>query len=151
MIKKKIVPSAKKAAEKLNPPIEQDASSSISLEEQEFWLRLEIQELIATTRQASEIQKELTSQFQGLTSAVKLIVEHEFTQIHRSKWRIILYQISLWILFAIGTVLWLALFSWSVYTFFKDSQILRQIVDKQLNSRNFNFTEIRDKASKDAK
>lgn len=95
-------------------------------------------------------QKELAKELRGLNKAITLISEHEFTQIHRSKWSIFLYQISLGILFAIGTVLGLAIFSWSVYTFFRDTTILKQIVDKQLNSRNFNFSEIRDKAVRDA-
>ncbi len=53
-------------------------------------------------------------------------------------------------LFALGTVVGLASISWATYTFFKDNAILRQIVDKQLESRNFNFTEIKNRATKDA-
>ena len=73
--------------------------------EQEFALRLELQELIENTKQSTKTQKELTKQLSELTNAIKLISEHEFTQIHRSKWRIFLYQLSLGMLFAIGTVL----------------------------------------------
>jgi hypothetical protein len=111
---------------------------------------LEFQELIERTKESTKTQKELAKQLTELTKAIKLISEHEFTQIHRSKWSIFLYQLSLGMLFAIGTVIGLATFSWSVYTFFKDSEILRQVVDKQLNSRNFNFSEIREKAVRDA-
>jgi hypothetical protein len=106
---------------------------------------------------ASVVQKELMRSLQELNGqmgvlnhTLTLIREHEFVELHKSKWRIITYQILLGILFAIGTVLGLALFSWTTYTFFKDSEILRQIVDKQLDSRNFNITGIREKAIKDA-
>lgn len=94
--------------------------------------------------------RELNSQLLTLNSTLNLIREHEFVELHKSKWRIIAYQIALGMLFAIGTVLGLALISWSTYTFFKDSEILRQIVDKQLDSRNFNLTEIKNRATKDA-
>ncbi len=106
---------------------------------------------------ASVVQKELMRSLQELNGqmgvlnhTLTLIREHEFVELHKSKWRIITYQILLGILFAIGTVLGLALFSWTTYTFFKDSEILRQIVDKQLDSRNFNINGIREKAIKDA-
>lgn len=106
---------------------------------------------------ASLVQRELMATIEVLNDNLKalnatlmLIREHEFVELHKSKWRIIAYQIALGILFAIGTVVGLALISWSTYTFFKDNEILRQIVDKQLNSRNFNLSEIRERATKDA-
>lgn len=49
--------------------------------------------------------KELNSELKSLNGALKLIQEHEFIHLHRSKWRIIAYNLSLGILFAIGTVL----------------------------------------------
>ena len=106
---------------------------------------------------ASVVQKELmatirdlNTQLGTLNTTLNLIREHEFVEFHKSKWRIIAYQIALGMLFAIGTVVGLASISWATYTFFKDNEILRQIVDKQLESRNFNFTEIRNRATKDA-
>ncbi|MFZ4461905.1 MAG: hypothetical protein ACOYN2_05320 [Patescibacteria group bacterium] len=106
---------------------------------------------------ASLVQRELMATIEVLNENLKalngtllLIREHEFVELHKSKWRIIAYQIALGILFAIGTVIGLALISWATYTFFKDNEILRQIVDKQLSNRNFNLTEIRERATKDA-
>ena len=106
---------------------------------------------------ASVVQKELmmsirdlNSQLGILNTTINLIREHEFIELHKSKWRIVVYQLCLGILFAAGTVLGLALISWATYTFFKDNEILRQIVDKQLSTRNFNFGEIKDRAVKDA-
>lgn len=106
---------------------------------------------------ASVIQKELMTtirelnvQIGTLNATLNLIQEHEFVEFHKSKWRIIAYQLALGILFAIGTVMGLVLISWATYTFFKDSEILMQIVEKQLSSRNFNLSEIRERATKDA-
>lgn len=106
---------------------------------------------------ASMIQKELMMtirelnvQIGSLNTTLHLIQEHEFVEFHKSKWRIIAYQLALGMLFAIGTVMGLVLISWATYTFFKDSEILMQIVEKQLSSRNFNLSEIRERAAKDA-
>jgi hypothetical protein len=106
---------------------------------------------------ASVVQKELMMSIRDLNSqlgilnvTLNLIREHEFVELHKSKWRIVIYQLCLGILFAVGTVLGLALISWATYTFFKDNEILRQIVDKQLSTRNFNLWEIKDRAVKDA-
>lgn len=93
--------------------------------------------------------KELNSELKSLNGTLKLVQEHEFIHLHRSKWRIIAYNLSLGILFAIGTVLGLALFSWATYTFFKDNEMLRQIIEKQMNYRNINLSELREKAVKD--
>lgn len=115
-----------------------------SFVEQELLVASVVQrELMATI-------KELNTQIGILNNTINLVREHEFVELHKSKWRIIAYQIALGILFAIGTVLGLAIFSWATYTFFKDNEILRQIVDKQLSNRNFNLSEIRDRATKDA-
>ena len=106
---------------------------------------------------ASVVQRELmgtikmlSEHLDALNKTLILIREHEFIEFHRSRWKIFAHQLFLGILFAIGTVIGLAIFSWTTYTFFKDSEILRSIVDKQLNSRNFNLTEIRTKAVQDA-
>lgn len=42
------------------------------------------------------------------------------------------------------------LLSWTTYTFFKDSTVLRGIVDSQLQIRRFNLDQIKEKAMKDA-
>lgn len=115
-----------------------------SFVEQELLVASVVQKELMTTI------KELNTQIGILNHTINLVREHEFVELHKSKWRIIAYQIALGILFAIGTVLGLALFSWATYTFFKDNEILRQIVDKQLSNRNFNLSEIRDRATKDA-
>lgn len=115
-----------------------------SFVEQELLVASVVQKELMTTI------KELNAQIGILNHTINLVREHEFVELHKSKWRIIAYQIALGILFAIGTVLGLALFSWATYTFFKDNEILRQIVDKQLSNRNFNLSEIRDRATKDA-
>ncbi len=93
---------------------------------------------------------ELNTQMGTLNETLNLIREHAFVDLHKSKWRIVVYQILLGILFAIGTVMGLALISWSTYTFFKDNELLRQIVEKQLSNRNFNFDDIKNRAVRDA-
>lgn len=107
--------------------------------------------------QASLVQRELmgsldhlNENLQKLDSTLNLIREHEFVEFHKSKWRIFAYQILLGILFAIGTVLGLILLSWLSYNFFKDSQILRDIVESQLKMRKFDLNEIKDKALSNA-
>lgn len=105
----------------------------------------------------SPIERELIREFRDIGSSLKkldetlnLIREHEFVELHSSKWKIFAYQIFLGILFAIGTVLGLVLLSWMTYTFFKDSTVLRNIVDSQLQMRRFNIDQIKEKAVKDA-
>ena len=107
--------------------------------------------------QASLVQRELmktietlSDRLENLNSTLELIQEHEFIQLHKSKWRIVSYQMFLGFLFAIGTVMGLVFISWATYTFFKDSEILKQIVDNQLKSRSFNLGSIKEKAVKDA-
>ena len=109
--------------------------------------------------QASErlFEKELLTSLEHLNGNIgtldetlNLIREHEFVEFHKSKWKIFAYQILLGILFAMGTVLGLALLSWMTYTFFKDSAVLRDIVDNQLKMRRFDFNEIKEKALSDA-
>lgn len=70
-------------------------------------------------------------------------------EFHSSKWRIFAYQIFLGVLFAFGTVLGLVFLSWTTYTFFKDSAVLRGVVDNQLRMRQFDIKEIREKAKSD--
>lgn len=48
-------------------------------------------------------------------------------------------------LFAIGTVFGLVLLSWLTFNFFKDSEILTQIVQNQLKVRQFDIGGIREK------
>ncbi len=49
-------------------------------------------------------------------------------------------------LFAMGTVLGLALMSWLTYTYFRDSEVIRQIIEDQLRIRNFDFDRLREGA-----
>lgn len=53
-------------------------------------------------------------------------------------------------LFAFGTVFGLVFLSWMTYTFFKDSEVLRGVVDNQLKMRRLDFNEIKEKARTDA-
>lgn len=85
-----------------------------------------------------------------LDQTLNLIKEHEFVELHSSKWKIFAYQIGLGILFAFGTVFGLVFLSWMTYTFFKDSEVLRAVVDNQLKMRQFDFKEIKEKAKTDA-
>jgi hypothetical protein len=106
---------------------------------------------------ASLIQRELMGTIEVLNGNLKelnrtliLIREHEFMEFHKSKWKIFAHQILLGMLFAVGTVLGLIVLSWISYNVIKDSAILRGIVDRQLQMRNFNLEEIKDKATRDA-
>lgn len=106
---------------------------------------------------ASRIEKELVTELKRLGKSLKtldqtlnLIKEHEFVEFHSSKWKIFANQIFLGILFAFGTVFGLVLLSWMTYTFFKDSEVLKGIVDNQLKLRQFDLKEIKEKAKADA-
>lgn len=90
--------------------------------------------------------KELNVAIKELIDILKVFETHEFLTIHKSKWKIALYNLSLWMLFAIWTVLWLLFLSWSTFHFFKDSEALKNIVNNQLSSRQFNVQEIKEKA-----
>lgn len=54
-------------------------------------------------------------------------------------------------MFAIGTVLGLLFLSWLTYHFFKDSTVLKNMVDNQLNMRQFNIQNIKEKAKNELK
>lgn len=82
--------------------------------------------------QVSIVQRELVSELKNLRTSLQildqtlnLIKEHEFIELHSSKWKIFAYQIGLGVLFAFGTVFGLVFLSWMTYTFFKDSEVLR--------------------------
>lgn len=107
--------------------------------------------------QASVVQRELVSELRELGESLKtldatlnLIKEHEFVEIHSNKWKIFAYQIFLGVLFAIGTVLGLVFLSWATYTFFKDSEVLRGVIDNQLRMRQFDLKDLRERAGKAA-
>ncbi len=85
--------------------------------------------------------KALYSIMQELTTVLKWLESNEYFKIHKSKWKILLYNLSLWILFAIWTVMWLLFLSWSTYHFFKDSEILKNIIESQLKIRQFDMNE----------
>ena len=89
--------------------------------------------------------KELNETMKDNTNVLKCIEKHEFLSMHKSKWKIALYNFSLWIFFAIWTVAWLFLISWFTYHFLKDSEVLKNIVDNQLKIRQFNIQDIKDK------
>ncbi len=102
-------------------------------------------------REQLKTLKELNTTINELTEILKEFEKHQYFEIHRSKWKIILYNLSLWILFAIWTVLWLMFLSWSTYHFFKDSTALRNVVENQLKIRQFDIQNIKDKVKAEIK
>lgn len=103
--------------------------------------------------QASIIQRELVKgvrelndNLKTLDSTLNMIREHEFVEIHKSRWKILAYQILWGIMFAVGTVMGFLMLSWMTYTFFKDSEILKTFIDNQLKMRQFDLKGIREKA-----
>ncbi|EKD30464.1 MAG: hypothetical protein ACD_78C00050G0005 [uncultured bacterium (gcode 4)] len=115
--------------------MEKNIVKEVSFVEKELLLNsLTQQELLKTTKDLNKTIKELTK-------TLKILEGHEYLTIHKSKWKIIGYNISLGMLFAIGTVLWFLLLSWFTFNFFKDSAILNQFIQNQLKSRQFNIGE----------
>ena len=102
-------------------------------------------------REQLKTLKELNTTMKELTGVLKDFEQHQFLEIHRSKWKLALYNISLWILFAIWTVLGLLLLSWFTYHFLKDSQAIKNVVDSQLKLRQFNIDDIKDKVKEEIK
>ena len=107
---------------------------------------------------AEEIQEKLLKTLENLNKNIeennktlKNIEKHEFLNIHRSKLKMALYNISMWILFAVWTVLWLFLISWFTYHFIKDSETLKWIVDNQLKIRQFSIQDIKEKIKSEIK
>lgn len=105
-----------------------------------------------------EIQGKLLKTLENLNKNIeennktlKNIEKHEFLNIHRSKLRMALYNIYMWILFAVWTVLWLFLISWFTYHFIKDSETLKWIVENQLKIRQFSIQDIKDKIKSEIK
>ena len=113
---------------------------------QETFIGKELLQASVVQRELVRDLRDLNANLQSLDQTLNLIREHEFVEFHKSKWKIFAYQILLGILFAIGTVLGLALFSWMTYTFFKDTEALKTIIDNQLKLRQFDFKEIRQRA-----
>jgi heme/copper-type cytochrome/quinol oxidase subunit 2 len=66
---------------------------------------------------------------------------------HKRKWKVVLYNIAMWMLFAIGTVLGLFLLSWSTFHFFKDSTTLKNIIENQLKLRNIDIWQMKEDAT----
>lgn len=102
-------------------------------------------------REQLKTLKELNIAVKDLTYILKEFEGHQFMTIHRSKWKIALYNLSLWILFAIWTVLWLLMLSWSTYHFFKDSSEIKGFIDSQLKIRQFNIQDIKEKVKSEIK
>lgn len=79
--------------------MEKNIVKEVSFVEKELLLNsLTQQELLKTTKDLNKTIKELTK-------TLKILEGHEYLTIHKSKWKIIGYNISLGMLFAIGTVL----------------------------------------------
>lgn len=96
-------------------------------------------------KELMNVVRELNHTMKELTKTLHLIEQHDFVDLHRKKWKLIAYNISLGILFAIGTVTGLFLISWFSYNFFKDSVILRQIVENQLKIRQLDMNEMKNR------
>lgn len=115
----------------------------VSFVEKELLLNsLTQQELLKTTKDLNKTIKELTK-------TLKVLENHEFLMLHKSKWKLIGYNIALGMLFAIGTVCGFLLLSWLTFNFFKDSTILNQFVQNQLKMRQFDIGDIREKVKND--
>ena len=95
-------------------------------------------ELLRSTR-------DMNTTLQELTKTLKVLEKHEYLELHRNKWKLVGYNILLGVLFAFGTVFGLVLLSWLTFNFFKDSVILKQIVENQLHMRQINIGEIQEK------
>lgn len=111
-----------------------------------------------TKASTEEIQEKLLKTLENLNKNIeennktlKNIEKHEFLNIHRSKLKMALYNIYMWILFAVWTVLWLFLISWFTYHFIKDSETLKWIVENQLKIRQFSIQDIKDKIKSEIK
>ncbi|HRI36088.1 MAG TPA: hypothetical protein PK765_03330 [bacterium] len=81
-----------------------------------------------------------------LSMLAEEIRQHELMKQGRSRMRAFLYQIMLGIAFAVGTVFGLVLLSWVTLHYFQDSQMLRDIIERQLDIRNFNIERFREEA-----
>ena len=115
----------------------------VSFIEKELLLNsLTQQELLKTTKDLNKTIKELTK-------TLKVLEKHEFLTLHKSKWKLIGYNIALGMLFAIGTVCGFLVLSWLTFNFFKDSTILNQFVQNQLKMRQFDIGDIREKVKND--
>ncbi|MFA6090962.1 MAG: hypothetical protein WC774_04265 [Candidatus Gracilibacteria bacterium] len=118
---------------------EENIIKEVSFVEKELLLNsLTQQELLKTTKDLNKTIKELTK-------TLKVLEKHEFLTLHKSKWKLIGYNIFLGMLFAIGTVCGFLLLSWLTFNFFKDSVILNQFVQNQLKMRQFDIGEIQEK------
>lgn len=101
-------------------------------------------------REQLKTLKELEKTMKDLTEVLTEFRDHQFLEIHKSKRKIILYNLSLGMLFAIWTVLGLMFLSWSTYHIFKDSTEIRNIINNQLKVRQFDLQEIKDKAKENS-
>lgn len=78
---------------------EENIIKEVSFVEKELLMNsLTQQELLKTTKDLNKTIKELTK-------TLKALEKHEFLTLHKSKWKLIGYNILLGMLFAIGTVL----------------------------------------------
>lgn len=102
-------------------------------------------------REQLKTLKELNNTIKDLTGILKDFESHQFLEIHKSKRKIALYNLSLGMLFAIWTVLWLLILSWSTYHFFKDSTEIKWLIDSQLKLRQFNVQDIKEKVKTEIK
>lgn len=124
---------------------EKNIVKEVAFVEKELLLNsLTQQELLKTTKGLDNTLKELTR-------TLKVLEKHEYLQLHKNKWKLIGYNILLWVLFAVGTVLWLVLLSWFTFNFFKDSAILNQIIQNQLKIRQIDVGTLQEKVINDIK
>lgn len=123
--------------------IEENIVKEISFVEKELLLNsLTQKELLKTTIDLNKTIKELTK-------TLKILEKHEYLTLHKNKWKLIGYNIFLGMLFAVGTVFGLVFISWLTFNVFKDSTILKEIVQNQLRMRQLDIGDIREKIKND--
>jgi len=75
----------------------QEINEKAAMEKERLLNMMTQQELLKTTKDMNETLKELTK-------TLKVLEKHEYLELHRSKWKLVGYNILLGILFAFGTV-----------------------------------------------
>ncbi len=80
-------------SKKISPP----ESSTFTRQKiaKESFIELELLNASVVQRELMRAIRDLNTQMGTLNSTLNLIREHEFVELHNSKWRIIAYQISL--------------------------------------------------------
>ncbi len=100
-------------------------------------------------RETLKTLKDLSVAMRDMTTILQSFEQHQFLTMHQKKWKMVLYNLSMGMLFAIGTVMGLLLLSWSTYLFFRESPQIQNIINDQLKLRHFDLGEIQQQASEE--